>query len=318
MVNQTSRLDLHEQQINQLQQDVADIRSSISLLTDDRNEAIEFRKVVLAWMKSQGKQPVDTSGSSGGVFLGMGGGPDPTEPSTGLPWAVKKVKLPEFSGFDPQGWIQKATLYFDINNTPNELRIRLAPLSMVGVAQHWFTIITQVHDSISWTDFQSELLQQFSGMEIQNPYEQLATLKQSDSIYDYIDDFEYILSLVPRLPESQSLGYFIAGLKTDVKQQVRLHRPTSCIDAMSLAKDVEFMLRPSDSSTPLSRYRYTAHTGLIDRDPSLISTCLLYLWKGTAMVIGDLDEGDWILKAATGVNLATEDSEILNLSLNSN
>ncbi|KAD1833304.1 hypothetical protein E3N88_42235 [Mikania micrantha] len=69
MVNQT-RLDLHEQQINQLQQDVADIRSSISLLTDDRNEAIEFRKVVLAWMKSQGKQPVDTSGSSGGVFLG--------------------------------------------------------------------------------------------------------------------------------------------------------------------------------------------------------------------------------------------------------
>ncbi|KAD3067983.1 hypothetical protein E3N88_35863 [Mikania micrantha] len=30
---------------------------------------------------------------------------------------------------------------------------------MVGVTQHWFTIITQVRDSLSWADFQSELLQ---------------------------------------------------------------------------------------------------------------------------------------------------------------
>ncbi|KAJ0547247.1 putative retrotransposon gag domain-containing protein [Helianthus annuus] len=114
---------------------------------------------------------------------------------------MKKVKLPEFFGFDPQGWIQKATLYFNINRTPDNLRLRLAQLSMVGVAQHWFTVITQVRESLSWADFQSELLQGFSGLEIHNPYEQLATV-QSDSIHDYIDDFEYLMSLVPRLPES--------------------------------------------------------------------------------------------------------------------
>ncbi|KAD5508876.1 hypothetical protein E3N88_16579 [Mikania micrantha] len=188
----------------------------------------------------------------------MGGGPGPTESSTGLPWAVKKIKLPEFSGFDPQGWIQKATLYFDINNTPDELRIRLAQLSMVGVAQHWFTIITQVRDSLSWVEFQSELQQQFSGLEIYNLYEQLATIKHGDSIYDYIDDFEYLLSLVPRLPESQALGYFIAGLQDDVKRWVRLHRPLSRLDAMYLAKDVEGMLRPNSSSGNVSQscFRY--------------------------------------------------------------
>ncbi|KAL8199752.1 hypothetical protein R6Q57_013320 [Mikania cordata] len=65
--------------INQFQQDVADIRSLLSILTDDRNESSEFRKVVLAWMKTHGKQPVDTSGSSGGVFSGSGGGPDREE-----------------------------------------------------------------------------------------------------------------------------------------------------------------------------------------------------------------------------------------------
>ena len=65
-----------------------------------------------------------------------------------------------------------------------------------------------------------ELLQRFSGLEIQNPYEQFFTIQQVDSIHDYIDDFEYLLSLVPRLPKSQALGYFIAGLRHDVNQWV--------------------------------------------------------------------------------------------------
>ncbi|KAJ0463986.1 putative retrotransposon gag domain-containing protein [Helianthus annuus] len=126
---------------------------------------------------------------------------------------------------------------------------------MIGVAQHWFTIITQVQQSLSWLEFQSEVLQRFSGQEIQNPYEQLARIQQSKSIYDYINDFEYLLSLVPRLPKSQALGYFGAGLKSDVKQWVRLHCPHSRLDAMYLAKDMESMLRPSE--TPLiTRFRY--------------------------------------------------------------
>ncbi|XP_035835907.1 uncharacterized protein LOC118484116 [Helianthus annuus] len=115
--------------------------------------------------------------------------------------------------------------------------------------------------AVKKVDFQTELLQRFSGLEIQNPYEQLATIKQGDSIYDYIDDFEYFLSLVPRLPESQSIGYFIAGLKDDVKKCVRLHRPQSPLDAKYLAKDVELMLHPSSGHSSLGRFQYLNPTG---------------------------------------------------------
>ncbi|KAM0062292.1 putative retrotransposon gag domain-containing protein [Helianthus debilis subsp. tardiflorus] len=156
-------------------------------------------------MKSQEKKHVDDSsgpGSSGIVFSTLDPKSDSSDPPSGLPWAVKKVHLPEFSGFDPQGWIRKANLFFDLNQTPEASRLQLAQLSMIGAAQHWFTIINQVHPSLTWFQFQSELLQRFTGLSIQNPYEQLATIKQSDSIFDYIDDFEYVLSLVPRLPES--------------------------------------------------------------------------------------------------------------------
>jgi hypothetical protein len=229
--------------------------------------------MVLELLKPKGKKSGDSGDGSAIVFSagggsGSGGGSDSGwgadrtwDPPTYLPWVVKKVKLPEFSGFDPQGWINKANLYFDINGTSDELRLRLAQLSMVGVAQHWFTIITQVRPSLSWLEFQSELLQRFSGLEVQNPYEQLATIKQGDSILDYIDDFEYLLSLVPRLPESQALGYFVAGLNEEVRRWVRLHQPQSRLDAMNLARDVVQMLNPDDVSGSSSCFRYYSRSG---------------------------------------------------------
>ncbi|KAM0043609.1 putative nucleotidyltransferase, Ribonuclease H [Helianthus debilis subsp. tardiflorus] len=264
-----TRLDTQDAQIkqlqtvtSQLQSDVAEIRNSFKSFEAERSESSEFRKVVLSWMAKQEKKADSSDSGDSVVFTGFGTPPGPSNTSDSpLPWAVKKVKLPEFSGFDPQGWIQKANLYFDLNRTSDDARLQLARLSMVGVAQHWFTIITQVHPTISWHDFQSELLQRFSGLEIQNPYEQLATIKQGDSIYDYIDDFEYLLSLVPRLPESQTIGYFVAGLKDDVKKWVRLHRPCSRLDAMYLAKDVELMLRPNSAQAALGRFRYLYPTG---------------------------------------------------------
>uniref|UniRef100_A0A251UQ20 Putative retrotransposon gag domain-containing protein n=1 Tax=Helianthus annuus TaxID=4232 RepID=A0A251UQ20_HELAN len=263
MVNHNARLDAHEQLIQKLQDDLtaqsSRLDSIAAALEADRLENSEFRKMMASFVRQQEKNMADDGSLGSGIFESGGGSQGP---SHSLPSAVKKVKLPEFCGFDPQGWIQKANLYFDINQTPDTLRLRLAQLSMSGVAQHWFTVLKQVHDSLTWSDFQSELLQRFSGLEIHNPYEQLATIQQSDSIHDYIEDFEYLLSLIPRLPESQTLGYFVAGLKEDVKQRVRLHRPTSCIDAMSLARDVELMLRPSDSSSLLSRFRHSQPVGL--------------------------------------------------------
>ncbi|KAK1427816.1 hypothetical protein QVD17_16511 [Tagetes erecta] len=266
-----SRLDAQDTQIKQLQSDVSEIKSTLKTLEDDRGESAEFRKVVLDWMKQQQKKQGDSSASgisSGAGFSVFRSRSDSMDDSSnGLPWAAKKVKLPEFSGFDPQGWIKKAKLYFDLNETSEDVRLRLAQLSMVGVAQHWFTILTQVRDSLSWIEFEDELLRRFSGLSIHNPYEQLATIQQADSIYDYIDDFEYMLSLVPRLPESQSLGYFVAGLCADVKKWVRLHRPQTLLDAMYISKDVTEMLRPSGGSDSSSRFRYLHRFG-----PSTFST----------------------------------------------
>ncbi|KAJ9558566.1 LOW QUALITY PROTEIN: hypothetical protein OSB04_013180 [Centaurea solstitialis] len=226
------------------------------------------------WVKHQDKRPLDETGERSGVFeedeselfsrqrrnFSNDREGDRSSPEH-LPWAAKKVKLPEFSGFDPQGWMTKAELYFDIHGIAPQFRIRLAQLSMVGVAQHWFSIVNEIYMPLLWDQFTKELLQRFSGLEIQNPYKQLATLQQVNSIHEYIEDFEYLLSLVPRLLESQALGYFVAGLQDEVKRWVHLHRPKSRLDAMYLAKDVEQLLRPSSLSLSQSRSRYQSVGG---------------------------------------------------------
>ncbi|KAD3069092.1 hypothetical protein E3N88_36972 [Mikania micrantha] len=86
------RLDAHENQIQQLQADVTEIKATLHSLEEERAESAEFCKVVLAWMKNQEKKSVDGSfgsGSSSNLFSNSG----PTvDPPPGIPWAVQKIK----------------------------------------------------------------------------------------------------------------------------------------------------------------------------------------------------------------------------------
>lgn len=58
---QQSRFEVHEEQIQRLQADVAEIKSSLQAIEADRVENVEFRKLMLAWMKQQGKQHISDS-----------------------------------------------------------------------------------------------------------------------------------------------------------------------------------------------------------------------------------------------------------------
>ncbi|MFS7963362.1 hypothetical protein Hanom_Chr08g00737171 [Helianthus anomalus] len=67
------RLDAQEQQIKQLQGDVAEIKTTLKALEDNRAESREFRKMFLAWMQLQETRSDDSSsGSRSPSFL-----PDP-------------------------------------------------------------------------------------------------------------------------------------------------------------------------------------------------------------------------------------------------
>ncbi|WVZ17573.1 hypothetical protein V8G54_010555 [Vigna mungo] len=144
--------------------------------------------------------------------------------------AAKKVELPSFDGTDPVGWITRAQTYFEVQGSTEEVKVRLAKLNMEGATIHWFNLLQEAEVGLSWTKLKRELIGRYGGRTSDNPFE---------DVDEYLAEFEYILSQVYRLPEEQYLGYFIGGLRSEIRRRIRTFNTVNRLQAMRLARDVE-------------------------------------------------------------------------------
>ncbi|KAJ1422761.1 Retrotransposon gag domain [Sesbania bispinosa] len=149
----------------------------------------------------------------------------------------KKVELPLFDGVDPVGWITRAETYFEVQNTSDEVKVKLAKLSMDGYTIHWFNLWKETEDHLTWPKLKQALIEQYGGRCFDNPFEELSDLRQIGSIEEYIAEFELISSQVGRLPEEQYLGYFMGGLRPELRCRVRTFNPRTRTQMMRVARD---------------------------------------------------------------------------------
>lgn len=173
----------------------------------------------------------------------------------------KKVKLPVFEGDDPVAWITRAEIYFDVQNTTEEMRVKLARLSMEGSTIHWFNLLMETEDNLSWEKLKKSLIARYGGRRLENPFEELSTLKQTGNVEEFVEAFELLSSQVGRLPEEQYLGYFMSGLKPQIRRRVRTLNPQNRMQMMRIAKDVEEELRDDDDEAG----RYGSKKGVQER-----------------------------------------------------
>jgi hypothetical protein len=160
--------------------------------------------------------------------------------------AGKKVKLPVFEGEDPVAWITRAEIYFDVQNTPEDLRVKLTRLSMEGPTIHWFNLLMETEDELSWEKLKRALIARYGGRRLENPFEELSTLRQKGTVEEFVEAFELLSSQVGRLPEEQYLGYFMSGLQPQIRRRVRTLNPRNRMEMMRIAKDVEDELKEED------------------------------------------------------------------------
>ncbi|MCI32608.1 retrotransposon gag protein, partial [Trifolium medium] len=127
--------------------------------------------------------------------------------------SVKKVELPMFEGEDPVGWISRAEVYFRVQDTRPEIKVNLAQLCMEGPTIHFFNSLINENEDLNWEQLKHALLERYGGHGEGDVYEQLTELRQRGNVDEYINDFEYLMTQIPRLPDKQFLGYFLHGLK---------------------------------------------------------------------------------------------------------
>jgi len=156
------------------------------------------------------------------------------------------VKLPLFDGDDPVAWITRAEIYFDVQNTLEDLHVKLKRLSMEGPTIHWFNLLMEMKDELSWEKLKRALIARYGGRRLENPFEEFSTLKEKGSVEEFVEAFELLSSQVGRLPEEQYLGYFMSGLQPQIQRRVRTMNPRSRMEMMQIAKDVEAELKEDD------------------------------------------------------------------------
>ncbi|MCI30473.1 pentatricopeptide repeat-containing protein, partial [Trifolium medium] len=119
------------------------------------------------------------------------------------------------------------------------MRVKLARLSMEGATIHWFNLLMETEDELSWEKLKKAMIGRYGGRRLENPFEELSALRQNGSVEEFVEAFELLSSQVGRLPEEQYLGYFMNGLKPQIRRRVRTLNPKSRMQMMRMAKDVE-------------------------------------------------------------------------------
>jgi hypothetical protein len=92
---------------------------------------------------------------------------------------------------------------------------------MEGPTIHFFNSLFSEEEEVTWEQLKEALLERYGGHGDGDVYELLTELKQSKSVDEYVTEFEYLTAQIPKLPDKQFLGYFLHGLKEEIRGRVR-------------------------------------------------------------------------------------------------
>ncbi|EEF47316.1 conserved hypothetical protein [Ricinus communis] len=138
---------------------------------------------------------------------------------------IPKLKFPKFDGSNLRQWIKKCCKYFVFCKIPDKQKVDLASLNMVDKAENWVSSYLINRTAVDWNDFVIDVNSRFKDESGINVVEEFNKLQQTNSLEDYIDEFEKVKSSMLQnsyvLPEKHLMESFVGGLKPGIRPFVR-------------------------------------------------------------------------------------------------
>ncbi|KAL4319829.1 hypothetical protein GQ457_18G007350 [Hibiscus cannabinus] len=172
-----------------------------------------------------------------------------------------KIELQMFDGINPRGWIKRCQKYFTLFDIPEEHKMDLASMHLEGKAETWFDGYVMQKHRLSWHEFTTDLCHRFSDRTDIDVIEEFNKLIQKGSVEEYQEKFEelkpYIIQQNPYQGEPYFVSSFLSGLKEELRHRVKVHSPTSLVEAYRLAKLHEFSLEIEAKRLKPKSYPYS-------------------------------------------------------------
>ncbi|KAG7534093.1 Retrotransposon gag domain [Arabidopsis thaliana x Arabidopsis arenosa] len=140
---------------------------------------------------------------------------------------LEKLDFPRFSSDKVQEWLILVEQFFEIDQTPDELKIGLVSIHFDDIAAAWHQSIAQSglwkHIMHDWETYKLLLLGKYN-KHVDDSIAQLKQLQETEGIEEYHARFGLINTTVD-IDEDYLVSVYLAGLRTDTRENVQIFQP---------------------------------------------------------------------------------------------
>ncbi|XP_073225291.1 uncharacterized protein [Cicer arietinum] len=189
------------------------------------------------------------------------------------PCRWRKLEIPIFAGDDAYGWVQKLERYFALRGVTPEEKMQATMISLEGKALSWYQWWEGYSPNPTWESFKIAVVRRFQPSMIQNPFELLLSLKQNNSVEEYVELFEKYAGALREVNQDFVRGVFLNGLKEEIKAEVKLYELTNLSELIQKAILVEqknLILTKKNSGTytrSYNSYKPNSYSKVVTLEP---------------------------------------------------
>ncbi|KAH9697380.1 hypothetical protein KPL71_023582 [Citrus sinensis] len=152
--------------------------------------------------------------------------------------------------FEVDGWFSKVSQFFEYQGTTEPQKVALASFHLEGEANQWWQWLRPAYQEegslVTWETFAKELWARFGPTECEDFDEALSR-----------KEFERLGNGVYGWTQKALVGTFMGGLKPEIFEDIRMLKPRTLKEAISLARmkndqlsrQKKFLLPPMESPT---------------------------------------------------------------------
>ncbi|XP_073220670.1 uncharacterized protein [Cicer arietinum] len=139
----------------------------------------------------------------------------------------RKLEIPIFAGDDAFGWTHRLERYFLLKEVTEEEKMQATVMALEGKALSWYHWWEKCNPNSNWEGFKIVVVRRFQPLMIQNPFEQLLSLKQTGTLEEYVENFEKYVGAMRTIDQEFVRGIFLNGLKQELQAEVKLYEINS-------------------------------------------------------------------------------------------
>ncbi|XP_030479163.2 uncharacterized protein LOC115696402 [Cannabis sativa] len=147
-----------------------------------------------------------------------------------------RVKVLRFDGNGVEDWVYKMNKFFELHNVSSEMRLATVAFHLEGAPSTWYQWMEKGGGFPDWETFLRALRSRFGTSIYEDPLGKIAKLVQTGIVANFREEFEQLMTKISGVPEQYFLNYFVWGLKTEIRRELLLAKPTDLADAMTKAQ----------------------------------------------------------------------------------